>query len=188
MRPVPDSVEGWTSARELEYLWGLAVDLEKRGVQGELLEIGSYKGRSACALGQAGELDCVDTFCGGDAAAAVGCLTERPFGIEDFLKNVKEMGVSPKAYVGKSEDLLGLWAKEGTRRYRLIFVDGSHDYEDVKKDLRLAWELLSRGGALVADDFVGFPGVFQACIEAGFLGMHFQHVDDTKMAVALKPR
>lgn len=43
--------------------------------------------------------------------------------------------------------------QENTTTYDLIYVDGSHLYDDVKNDLYQAWERLNNGGLLLADDW-----------------------------------
>lgn len=42
---------------------------------------------------------------------------------------------------------------ENKSKFDLIYVDGSHLYKDVKNDLYEAWEVLSDGGLLMADDW-----------------------------------
>ena len=51
--------------------------------------------------------------------------------------------------------------------YDLIFVDGSHEYNDVKKDLNNYSKMLSDNGILVAHDIHSneFPGVNKAWSE-----------------------
>lgn len=41
--------------------------------------------------------------------------------------------------------------------YDLIYIDGSHKYENVKPDLFNSWDALNSGGLLIADDYV-HPG------------------------------
>lgn len=43
--------------------------------------------------------------------------------------------------------------KENTSVFDLIYVDGSHLYEDVKNDLYEAWKVLKPNGLLMADDW-----------------------------------
>ena len=43
--------------------------------------------------------------------------------------------------------------KEHTEKFDLIYIDGSHLYEDVKNDLYEGWEHLNDGGILMADDW-----------------------------------
>lgn len=39
-------------------------------------------------------------------------------------------------------------------KFDLIYVDGSHDYADVKLDLNAAWVCLQKGGLLLTDDYL----------------------------------
>jgi predicted O-methyltransferase YrrM len=53
---------------------------------------------------------------------------------------------------------------------QLIYIDGSHEYEDVKADCRNYWPLLQEGGVMFGDDF-DWPTVAQAVRE------EFPHVE-----------
>ena len=46
----------------------------------------------------------------------------------------------------------------------LIYIDGSHDYEDVSSDIQLYWQLLRPGGILFGDDW-GFTDVKRSVVE-----------------------
>lgn len=46
--------------------------------------------------------------------------------------------------------------KNNTDTFDFISVDGSHEYEDVLKDLENAWSVLNQGGYMVCDDY-GHP-------------------------------
>ena len=174
---IPKSIVGWMYPFELLYLYQIAKMLAEWGVEGDLLEVGSYKGLSASALGQAGKLTCVDTFDGGEGIVP-------GFGRAEFDQAMRTMDLHPRVLVGPSADILGnlvVWGE----RFRLVFVDASHEYANVKIDLALSWTLLSPGGFLVADDYVGFPDVTAACDESGY---GFVKVEPrlSKMAVAHK--
>lgn len=85
-------------------------------------------------------------------------------------------------FVMRSEEALPLLYKRGDR-FRLVFVDGSHAYEDVLCDITRSWELLEPGGALVIDDFRSdHPGVTRAAEEFG----GFEQIPGTKMGVQWK--
>lgn len=43
--------------------------------------------------------------------------------------------------------------KENSTEFDLIYVDGSHDYADVKNDLYEAWKVLKPAGLLLVDDW-----------------------------------
>lgn len=47
----------------------------------------------------------------------------------------------------------GQYWKENKTKFDLIYIDGSHNYEDVKVDLYEAWQRLNTGGYLMADDW-----------------------------------
>lgn len=53
--------------------------------------------------------------------------------------------------VGPSHAELAKLEREG-RKFGLIFVDGSHLYEDCLNDLRLCWGMFVTGGVLMVDD------------------------------------
>lgn len=46
----------------------------------------------------------------------------------------------------------GFW-EENDKRYDLIYIDGSHLFEDVYMDLNEAWKRLDKGGLLMIDDW-----------------------------------
>lgn len=53
-------------------------------------------------------------------------------------------------FTGKSEEF---WAVN-KKKFDLIYIDGSHDYEAVKLDLNAAWICLDKGGLLLTDDYL----------------------------------
>jgi hypothetical protein len=55
----------------------------------------------------------------------------------------------------------------------VIYIVGSHDYEDCKADLANYWPLLRQGGILFGDDYQAWPGVTRAVDE--FCDAHFLH-------------
>ena len=57
----------------------------------------------------------------------------------------------PNLFKAKSQDADGI-AFARSRKWDVVYVDGSHDYNDVLLDVRLAEEILSNGGILVMDD------------------------------------
>lgn len=53
-----------------------------------------------------------------------------------------------------------------SRSLDLVFIDGAHDYENVKKDLRAWWSKLRPGGVMAGHDFsMSFPGLMRAVLE-----------------------
>jgi predicted O-methyltransferase YrrM len=55
----------------------------------------------------------------------------------------------------------------------MIFLDAAHEYEAVKRDLEIYWDLLKDPGVLIGDDYIGWPGVTKAANEfAKEQGLH----------------
>lgn len=177
--PIPPTIHGWMWEWELRWLYGLAQRLQLAGVEGDLLEVGSYKGLSASALGQAGRLVCVDTFSGGEDLPETSTL-------ETFREAMRTMKLEPEVLVGRSQDVLPKLVASG-RKFRLILLDGSHAYESVATDLLNAWQLVSPGGAVVCDDYIGFEGVVKAVNECGH-AFYLCSPQFSKMAVGFKER
>ena len=162
---IPD-IPGWTSEEELSFLYDEAVRLDGL-VPGGLLEIGCWLGRSALVLAQADFTDVIDTFEGSPEIYPEE-IPDRPI-YDVFAENVGrvcgQLGLpSPRlhAYIGLSN----YWLSMLPGPYRLIFVDGGHDFSTAYPDILNSVRLLSPGGTLVVDDICdGFPGVERAVAE-----------------------
>lgn len=126
-----------------------------------ILELGTYRGRSACAMLDNSEarLWCVDNFCG--PAGAV--VTEADYDIcrdnlKPHLNRVRFLVEDTVVACG----LLGKYAKP----FDMVFIDASHDYESVKADIKAALPLVRAGGLLCGHDYSrSWPGVRQAVDE-----------------------
>lgn len=57
-------------------------------------------------------------------------------------------------YIGQSSHLPDTVQQVADRQYDLIFIDGDHTYEGVKKDFELYLPFLKRGGAVIFHDIV----------------------------------
>lgn len=105
-----------------------------------VLEVGSDSGHSACLwLPYASRLVCVDLWEG-----------HRVF--RQFQRNIKyteKAGIDRVwTHHGDSRHILGILA----RKFDLVYIDGSHVYPDVTKDLQKAGPLVKDGGILCGDD------------------------------------
>jgi hypothetical protein len=125
------------------------IDMWKRWIPKDIkksLEIGSFEGMSAIWLMDYCpdiHVTCVDTFSPG-FDDVTGEYEQR------FERNVAEYGERVTKLKGRSADML---KKIYRQRFDLIYIDGDHTYEAVKKDAELAWPLLRRGGLLIFDDY-----------------------------------
>ena len=120
--------------------------------ESEILEVGSYKGRSTAAIGLAcfgtgRRVTTIDTFRGemNDTDVLGG-----EFFYGEFLKNMGECDLVGyvTAMIGKSSDYWEKWEKP----VAMLFVDGGHEYEDVRGDVEHFFPWLTEGGWLVMHD------------------------------------
>jgi predicted O-methyltransferase YrrM len=133
------TVQGWMSETELNFLAETASKCE-----GDWAEIGSYKGRSACAVAPhlKGHLYCIDIWseCGTDG-----------WYYDVFKENTKHLDniVSinrSSVWAAREFAALGM-------SFSCIFIDAGHDQYSVRQDI-LAWRpLLAEGGVFCGHDF-----------------------------------
>lgn len=72
----------------------------------------------------------------------------------DFLSNVVKSGHQDRITpFPNTSYIAGQLLREIGVKSEFIFIDGSHDFDDVLSDLRLYWDILAEGGILVGDDF-----------------------------------
>lgn len=167
------SVPGWFFAADAD-LFSVVNDVQRdAAISGDLLEIGTYMGKSAIALGylvaDGEELTVCDLF---DREATSECSAEeneRTYGSltrADFERHYLRFHARlPTVVEGPSLHLADTCAAGS---YRFMHVDGSHVYPDVVSDLMLTKELAVGTCAVVAiDDIVSThtPGVWDAAWE-----------------------
>jgi predicted O-methyltransferase YrrM len=133
--------------------------------EGDVVEIGSWQGRSTAFLAQAcedtdnGVVHAIDWFGGSPVLGQVPPLPRRE--MEQAMRaNIERAGLAHRVVLHpkRSQE-----AREEVRApVRMLFIDGEHTHEAVSSDLEYA-ELLAPGGLLVLDDFSdAFPGVVSA--------------------------
>lgn len=145
----------------------------ERGIKGNALEIGVYRGLFFLALLAAIEEDevavAVDIFDQQELNIDASGAGQGLYGI--FTENVTRYGANPAALrllpgdsmLVRADDVLKL--SDG-RKFRFISVDGGHTAEHVMNDLGLAADLIVGGGVVFLDDFFGphWPGVTEGLI------------------------
>ncbi len=142
-----------------------------------IIEVGTWKGRSADHFARATndigtQIFCVDTWLGG-VDHVLSNLPRDDHQLDNFN--------SPQLYRQFLRNFFGTASAErihpiqntslnGARILRhhavfadLIYIDGSHEYDDVYADLCAYWPLLAPHGRMFGDDF-RMPGVFAAVI------------------------
>ena len=149
-------IAGWMSNDELIYL---AQTASKCSL---IAEIGSWMGRSTCALAEntTGTVYAIDTWAGSPETAEENVTSEQLF--EQFTKNTEALPI--KAIKKTSVDAAQYLYSQGIK-FDMIFIDAAHDYESVKQDI-LAWKpLLKDNGIMCGHDYGAWPGVTRAVDE-----------------------
>jgi hypothetical protein len=151
-------VNGWFSQTDVEVFTILLELQAKFGTKGDILEIGTFEGKSSILLGSflddKQRLHICDTFdIPTEGLNEIENLQSYP-GLtqERFIRNYRKFhSLGPIVYKCKSTDL---GSKSFGSQFRFIHIDGSHLYENVKFDISLSVELLSEPtGILVLDDY-----------------------------------
>ena len=116
-----------------------------------ILEIGSYEGRSAIFFldnFKNSIINCVDTWSGSDEH-------------DNFDFGVIEKNFDSNTSAFQSNDRLKKFKMNSnefflnnSKTYDLIFVDGDHSSNQVKIDINNSWKILNKGGYLILDDYM----------------------------------
>ena len=145
-----------------------------------ICEVGSWKGRSAINMARAAkehgiktEIVCIDTWLGSsehwlyknspEFFASLRIRNGMPQLYFTFLANVVRAGMTDliTPFPTTSETAAAIFASYGTR-FDLIYIDAAHEYESVKRDISLYFDLLSENGLLIGDDYIVWEGVTRA--------------------------
>ncbi|MBV8888022.1 MAG: class I SAM-dependent methyltransferase [Chroococcidiopsidaceae cyanobacterium CP_BM_RX_35] len=122
-----------------------------------ILEIGSWEGRSTCWLldnimiHDSHRITCVDTFEGSVEHQIYDFSYIRTIEERFDFNILKTGGVEKvKKIVGTSNEIM---RNLSLNYYDVIYIDGSHVASDVLEDAVLAWQLLKIGGYMIFDDY-----------------------------------
>ncbi len=115
----------------------------------EYLEIGSFEGCSALYIAQnyqGAKITCVDAW-------DVNTVGNENLDLENielnFDKNTLEFKEKFLKIKMKSRDFFSL----NKNRYKIIYIDGSHEAVDVFDDCVASWKVLENKGIIIMDDF-----------------------------------
>ncbi len=160
-------IEGWLFEGEPELLWSLATTPG----EGDVLEIGTWQGKSTCILAGAcieshpnSRVFCIDTFMmDGDETQLVyhRRLVKQPGTFYQFLENAKRLGFISHVILlaSFSEKIL----PHLNVKVRLAFIDGAHDRDSVVRDIELVKPLVGTSGIIALhDSSEHWPGVGEA--------------------------
>ncbi len=135
----------------------------------KFIEIGSWKGRSACFMGveilnskKSIDFYCVDTWSGSEEHKDMDII-KNDLLYNEFLKNIEPISSVIKPIRKTSEEASKDFEDESLD---FIFIDAGHDYESVKEDIQLWFPKLKKGGIFAGHDYhPSWQGVVQAVDE-----------------------
>lgn len=174
----PKTVPGWNSYNEI---FGILVQMSQPKI---IIEVGSWLGASAINMfyqTKKNNLDtkiyCVDTWLGAtEFWTDSNDTSDRDLKLKngfpqvyfDFLENVVSHNAEQSIVPIPNTSFIGAKIlKYKNVMADLIYVDGSHEYEDVKQDIISYMDLLRPGGFMFGDDFNQvWPGVRRAVTES----------------------
>lgn len=154
-----ESVPGWFLEIDATAFIGVDAMQRAHGTCGDLLEIGVFYGRSSILLGylaRPGEsLVTCDIFEDMQALSDEGRTehggTYRALRREEFERHYRRFHATLPTIVAAPSSTLDADAWAG--RFRIIHIDGGHQYDVVREDIRLARKMLAPGGVVIFDDW-----------------------------------
>lgn len=159
-------IPGWSSEKKLEKLASLAAGVNENGW---IVEVGSFCGRSAYAMGMnkpaSTKLTCFDMLPDIGQPIPESCYGDRNrmYCYYEFARNTAQI---PNLEVMRAHMPLKLEYLSFTKPIDLLFIDCVHTYEAVKDDIDAWYKFMSPGGTIVFDDYFDmFPGCIKAVDE-----------------------
>jgi MMP 1-O-methyltransferase len=162
-----DGVEGWLHLDEGRRLYDSIPRLAPRDGSLTIVEIGSWKGRSSIALaagladsGRDGRVWAIDPHTGSSEHVEQWGKVDT---FDEFCANIEHAGVAQQVTPLRmpSHEARPQFAD---RSVDLLFIDGSHEYPDVRRDID-DWISALRAPAVVAFNDSSWPGVYRALRE-----------------------
>ena len=169
--PLPKDLTGWNGNSRV--FVNLITELKPNII----IEVGSWKGQSAInmgntvkSLGLDTKIHCVDTWLGAiEFWASHNHTKERnllqrhgyPQIYYQFLSNVVHSNLQDTILPFPNTSENGFrYFRDTNVKSELIYIDASHEEEDVYKDIKNYYTLLNEGGVIFGDDYTkNWPGV-----------------------------
>lgn len=155
-------LDGWLSSHEGYFLYHAAKETKGKG---EIVEIGSWKGKSTICLASGSrnaKVTAIDPH-KGEYSRGKGRGKDAPT-YKEFMHNLKKAKVSEKVIpvVATSEEAGQKWKKP----IKLLFIDGLHDYAHTKQDYDIWSPLLTKNGVIALHDaYCGHEGPGRVILE-----------------------
>lgn len=130
-----------------------------------IIEVGSWLGRSTRALADNcnGVVMAVDTWEGSKEHQEELTGKDKNYLYDKFLENMKDTKALVYPYRGLSVEV----AKNFPKQVDMVFLDASHDYDNVIADINAWLPLVKQGGILCGHDYAApWWGVIKAVTES----------------------
>ena len=174
-------VEGWMTDDQARRLWDRARDVR---APGKIVEIGSYRGRSAIVLARAAAdgvtVFAIDPHAGNDRGPQQieGTAEEGNSDHATFLANLERGGVSDRVTHVRLPSAGAHGAIDG--EIALLYVDGAHRYGPAREDLARWGARVRPGGAMLVHDAFNAVGVMLAQLRLLVFGSGWRYVGRTR--------
>lgn len=183
VKELTKDVEGWLLDGESEALFNAAKNCKGKG---EIVEIGSWKGKSTIFLAKGSEagpkkkIYAIDPHIGSPEHQQLYGKIQT---FKDFKKNIQRARVKKLVIplVKTSEEV----AKTFEKPVEFIFIDGAHGYEYVKLDFELWFPKVINGGWMAFHDTTCFDGPKKLVEKFVYKSKRFRNVrfvDSTTLA------
>jgi predicted O-methyltransferase YrrM len=176
LRAVRD-VEGWMTDAQARRLWDRAIAV---GANGHIVEIGSFRGRSAIVLAKAAapavEVVAIDPHGGNDRGPQeIKADAERGEGDHDqFHANLEAAGVDERIrHVRLASQDVG---QEVADPIDMLYIDGAHRYGPARDDIRDWGERVAANGTMLIHDSFSSVGVTFAILSQLLTSKEFRYV------------
>lgn len=163
---INESIQGMTTKESGKFLFSLCYMQE---LNGDVVEVGSWQGKSASYLARAtkesknGDFYAIDHFKGNKGKEDLYSTGKENYSSKEaFTDNMEKIGLTKYVHL---LDMKNTDASEKLQKnkIRFLFIDGDHTRKGVEKDIELFFPMLTKGSIVVFDDyFNGFPGLVQA--------------------------
>lgn len=168
-------VEGWLSEGQARRLFERAAAVPPSG---RIVEIGSYRGRSAIVLARAGaaQVVAIDPHAGNDRGPQEihGSASEGESDNQAFRANLERAGVADRVRHVRLPSQDALDSVEGP--IDLLYVDGAHRLGPAMDDIARWGARVRPGGSMLVHDSFSSIGVTLALLRLLALGRDFVYV------------
>ena len=170
-------VEGWMTPGQARKLWDCAAEVKPGG---QIVEIGSFRGRSTIVLARAIKADvtliAIDPHAGNDRGPQEieGFEEHAAADFDVFRDNLERAGVSDK--VRHLRKFSSEAITDVPEPIDLLYIDGAHRFRPALDDIRLWSDKIKPGGTLLIHDSFSSIGVTGALIAELFFSREFRYV------------